>query len=92
VNRFRTDGSQPKAIFRVNTEAGRAQIERVERLRASRDNAAVTASLARLNEAAHAEDNLMPSILEAVKSYATLGEICGELRTVFGEYRAPTVV
>ena len=92
VNRFRTDAEQPKAIFRVNTEAGRAQIERVERLRASRDNAAVTASLARLNEAARGDDNLMPSILEAVKSYATLGEICGELRTVFGEYRAPTVV
>ncbi len=92
VNRFRTDANQPKAIFRVNTEAGRAQIERVQRLRASRDNAAVERSLARLNEVAHAEDNLMLPILEAVKSYATLGEICGELRTVFGEYRAPTVV
>ena len=38
------------------------------------------------------DDNLMPAILDAVRSYATLGEICGELRTVWGEYRAPTVV
>jgi methylmalonyl-CoA mutase N-terminal domain/subunit len=64
----------------------------VKKLRASRDNAAVERSLARLQEAARGDDNLMPSILDTVKSYATLGEICGELRTVFGEYRAPTVV
>jgi methylmalonyl-CoA mutase N-terminal domain/subunit len=92
VNRFRTEDGQPQTIFRVNTEAARAQVARVERLRTSRDNAAVQATLARLNEAARGEDNLMPPILEAVKSYATLGEICGELRAVFGEYRAPTVV
>jgi methylmalonyl-CoA mutase N-terminal domain/subunit len=92
VNRFRTEENQHKAIFRVDTERARAQIERVKKLRAERDNSAVEASLARLNEAANGEKNLMPAILEAVKSYATLGEICGELRNVFGEYRAPTVV
>jgi methylmalonyl-CoA mutase N-terminal domain/subunit len=92
VNRFRTEEGQPQTIFRVNTEAGRAQIERVQKLRSSRDNDRAAASLRLLNEAARGDDNLMPSILEAVKSYATLGEICGELRTVFGEYRAPTVV
>jgi methylmalonyl-CoA mutase N-terminal domain/subunit len=92
VNRFRTDDDQAKSIFRVDTDRARAQIERVQKLRASRDNPAVQAALSRLNEAARGEDNLMPSILDAVKSYATLGEICGELREVFGEYRAPTVV
>ena len=79
-------------IFRVDTEAAKAQIERIRRLRAGRDNEAVGAALARLNEAARGDGNLLPPILEAVKAYATLGEICGELRTVFGEYRAPTAL
>jgi methylmalonyl-CoA mutase N-terminal domain/subunit len=92
VNKFRSDEEPPKTIFRVDTEAARAQVERLRRLRAERDNDAVEAALARLNEAARGDDNLMPPLVEAVKAYATLGEICGELRQVFGEYRAPTAV
>ncbi|HLB23415.1 MAG TPA: methylmalonyl-CoA mutase family protein, partial [Dehalococcoidia bacterium] len=92
VNKFQNNEEPPKMIFRVDTEAARAQLERVRRLRAERDNEAVSAALAGLNEAARGDDNLMPPILEAVKAYATLGEICGELRAVFGEYRAPTAV
>ncbi len=92
VNKFRNEDEQPQTIFRVNAEIAREQTERLRRLRAERDGDAVAASLRRLNEAAHGEDNLMPAILESVKAYATLGEICGELRQVFGEYRAPTVV
>ncbi|OGO50930.1 MAG: methylmalonyl-CoA mutase [Chloroflexi bacterium RBG_16_68_14] len=92
VNKFRSNEETPKTIFRVDTERARAQIERLRRLRAERDNGAVRASLARLNEAARSDENLMPPILEAVKTYATLGEICGELRQVFGEYRPPTAV
>jgi methylmalonyl-CoA mutase N-terminal domain/subunit len=92
VNKFRTDDDQPQTIFRVNAEIAKEQIERVRRLRAERDGAAVAASLRRLNETARGEENLMPAILESVKAYATLGEICGELRAVFGEYRPPTVV
>jgi methylmalonyl-CoA mutase N-terminal domain/subunit len=49
-------------------------------------------SLHRLGEAARGEDNLMPAILDCVKAYATLGEICGQLRDVFGEYTPPTFV
>ncbi len=92
VNKFQSDEEPPKTIFRVDTKAGKAQIERLKKLRAGRDDAAVRASLTRLSETAQSDENLMPAILEAVKSYATLGEICGELRTVFGEYRAPTAV
>jgi methylmalonyl-CoA mutase N-terminal domain/subunit len=92
VNRFVTEEEQPPTIFRVDNERAKRQVERVRRLRAGRDNEAVRASLARLNEAAHGDDNLMPHLLDAVKSYATLGEICGELRTVFGEYTPVTVV
>ncbi len=92
VNKFQNDEEQPKTIFRGDAEAANAQIERVRRLRAERDSEAVQAALARLNDAACGDDNLLPPILEAVKAYATLGEICGELRKVFGEYRAPTAL
>ncbi|MGB2693851.1 MAG: methylmalonyl-CoA mutase family protein, partial [Dehalococcoidia bacterium] len=92
VNKFRNDEEPPQTIFRVNTAAANAQVERVRKLREERDNAAVRGALARLNEAARGEDNLMLPLIDAVKSYATLGEICGELRQVFGEYRAPTAV
>ncbi|MCH7811541.1 MAG: methylmalonyl-CoA mutase, partial [Chloroflexi bacterium] len=91
VNKFRSDEA-PQTIFRVNTEAAQAQVERLRRLRAERDGDAVRAALGRLNEAARGEENLLPPILESVKVYATLGEISGELRQVFGEYRAPTAV
>jgi methylmalonyl-CoA mutase N-terminal domain/subunit len=92
VNRFRSDEEPEPAIFRVNTELARAQVERLRRVRAGRDSTAARASLQRLAEAARGDENLMPAIIEAVRSYATLGEICGELRGVWGEYRAPTFV
>ncbi len=92
VNRFRDDDEEPKLIFRVDPRAAEVQRERLAELRRERDAAAVKRSLARLRAAAEGDDNLMPPILEAVKSYATLGEICGVLRAVFGDYRAPTAV
>ena len=52
----------------------------------------VAACLAALAEACRGTVNLMPPILDAVKAYATLGEICGAMREVFGEYQAPTVI
>lgn len=92
VNKFQNEKETPPTIFRVNTAAANAQIERLRRLRRERDNAAVRQALARLREVAESEENIMPALLEAVKAYATLGEICGELRQVFSEYRAPTAV
>ncbi len=69
-----------------------AQLESLKRLRAERDRTAVEASLARLRDAARGQDNLMPVILEAVKTYATLGEMCNVLREEWGEYTPPTRV
>jgi methylmalonyl-CoA mutase N-terminal domain/subunit len=46
----------------------------------------------RLGEAARGEDNLMPAILDCVRAYATIGEICSELKSAWGDYRPPTVV
>ena len=63
------------------------QREKLTRLRERRDGAAVAARLAALEEAARGQDNLMPAILDAVRAEATLGEVCGALRTAFGEYR-----
>jgi methylmalonyl-CoA mutase N-terminal domain/subunit len=69
------------------------QRARLERIRRERDPDRVKAALARLNEACRDENvNLMPPILEAVKAYATLGEICDQMRAVFGEYTPPIVV
>jgi methylmalonyl-CoA mutase N-terminal domain/subunit len=57
-----------------------------------RDQARVTAALARVDEAAQSDANLMPAILEAVKCYATVGEIADSLRKVFGEYQESVVI
>ena len=92
VNRFRSDEEPEPVIFRMNMELARSQVERLQRVRAGRDSAAARAALTRLREMAIGTENLMPAILDAVRAYATLGEICGELRTVWGEYRPPTVV
>ncbi len=92
VNKFRSDEGREPTIFRVNTEVARGQVERLRRVRAGRDAAAVATALRRLNDAARGDQNLMPAVLDAVRAYATLGEICGELRQTWGEYRPPTVV
>jgi methylmalonyl-CoA mutase N-terminal domain/subunit len=92
VNKFKSGEEPEKTIFKVNTEVAQAQIERLRRVRAERDGEKASAALKRLHETAKGDENLMPAILESVKAYATLGEICGELRRAWGEYRPPTVV
>jgi methylmalonyl-CoA mutase N-terminal domain/subunit len=62
----------------------------VRQVRASRDRSAVERRLGELDRAARGADNLLPPILEAAASYATVGEISGRLRSVFGEYRENT--
>jgi len=92
VNKFRSDEEPEPIIFRVNTELSRGQMERLRRVRETRDSVNAAATLRTLGAAARGEENLMPAILDAVRAYATLGEICGELRAAWGEYRPPTVV
>jgi methylmalonyl-CoA mutase N-terminal domain/subunit len=92
VNRFRNEQEHQQTIFRVNTEIARSQVERVRGVRAGRDDTASRQALRRLGDVARGDENLMPAILDAVRAYATLGEICGELRQSWGEYRPPTVV
>jgi methylmalonyl-CoA mutase, N-terminal domain len=94
VNRFQVDVEPGSAngmeILRVDPAVGERQVARLCALRERRDNEAVSTSLDRLRAAAQGDDNLMPLILDAVENYATLGEICGVLRDVFGEYQAST--
>ncbi|HEY1243177.1 MAG TPA: methylmalonyl-CoA mutase family protein [Bryobacteraceae bacterium] len=87
VNRFRQDNESDVPTFRLDAELERAQIERLRQTRASRSQSAVDEGLAGLEEAARSESNLMPLILRAAESYATVGEISGRLKNVFGEYR-----
>ena len=87
VNRYVTDTPPLGNLLRVDPEVARQQAERLARLRASRDNTEVKASLARLEEVARTEDNTIPVTLECVENYCTLGEICQVFRSVFGEQR-----
>lgn len=91
LNKFQVEEASPKGLLRVDPAVGERQIAKLQSLRARRDNAATQAALGALKIAAQGTDNLMPPILAAVKTYATLGEICDVLRGVFGEYR-PSVM
>lgn len=74
-------------VLTADLSVGERQIARLEKMKAGRDNEAVKAALEKLREAAKGTENLMPYLIDAVKTYATLGEICGVLREEFGEYK-----
>ncbi len=87
VNRFTTSGEPPIDLLKMDPATSQRQVERIKEVRLSRSQSKVAESLQELRRAAKGDDNLMPHILNAVKAYATLGEICGVLRDVFGEYQ-----
>ena len=86
VNRFTQEEPPAGNVFRVDDAIRKTQIEKINQLKASRNNAAVQDALQQLGEAARGPQNLMPYILTAVETYATLGEIANTLRSIFGEY------
>ncbi|MEX1103680.1 MAG: methylmalonyl-CoA mutase family protein [Dehalococcoidia bacterium] len=92
VNEYTEGGEQPPAIFSVDRRLVDHQLKRLARHRTERDGAEVEASLAALKVVCQGDGNLMPPILDAVRAYATLGEICGAMRDVFGEYQPVTVI
>jgi methylmalonyl-CoA mutase N-terminal domain/subunit len=92
VNRFQEDQEVHLERLTVDPEIERRQRHRLQRVGEGRDGAAVREKLDALQEAAEGDDNLLPPILDAVKSYATLGEICDTLRNVFGEYDQVTTI
>jgi len=92
VNEFVAEEKTPIKILRVDPEIEEKLVERLNNVKRQRDNAKVKEALNNLRKAAEKEDvNLMPFIIQAVKEYATLGEICDTLRGVFGEYKPPSI-
>lgn len=92
VNKFQSEIEPDPHIERLSPELERRQIERLRALRTRRDQASWQHSLHQLREAARTTANLMPHIVTAVESYATVGEIADTLRQVFGEYRETITV
>jgi len=88
MNSFKLENEPQPELLRVDPALGRKQKEKLQELRARRDNHAVEQTLSRLKAGAEGSENLMPLILDCVRQYATIGEICGVMRSVFGEYRA----
>jgi methylmalonyl-CoA mutase N-terminal domain/subunit len=92
VNKFQVKEAAPKGLLRVDPSVGEMQAKKLAGLRAKRDNGKVKAALDALRAAAKGEGNLMPPILDAVRTYATLGEVCDVLRDVFGEYQQKVIL
>jgi methylmalonyl-CoA mutase, N-terminal domain len=92
MNQFVTDEPPMTGLLRVNPAIEAGQRERLASLRAGRDNARVSALRGQLEAAARGSDNLMPIIITCVENEVTLGEICGTLRGVFGEYRPSVTI
>ena len=85
VNDFVSE-EKPLEILQIDETVAHRQADRLRQLRKDRSQAEVDRRLAALRKAGEGRDNLMPFIFDAVKSYATLGEICDALRVVFGTY------
>ena len=92
VNDYLTDEPLSIPLLEMDPEGERRQRERLDRLRCERDNELLQRRLSTLRGAAEGTANLMPHILDAVRAYGTLGEICGTLREVFGEYRETVII
>ena len=92
VNKFVQQTEEKLAVLRIDPSSQRHQVEKLARLRDRRDNAKVTAALNGLRRAAAGTENTMPHIMEAVRAYATLGEICEALREVWGTYTEASIV
>jgi methylmalonyl-CoA mutase, N-terminal domain len=92
VNRFQAEEERPIPTLRLDPEIERDQIARLNALRARRDAGKSKAALAEIERRARGTENLMPAILNAVESYATLGEISDALRRAFGEYQESVVI
>jgi methylmalonyl-CoA mutase N-terminal domain/subunit len=92
VNKFTISEPPPKGLLKISKTVEENQIRKLHQIRAQRNSARLQAALAALKTAAQGSDNLMPHILEAVRNYGSVGEICNTLREVFGEYKENVVL
>jgi methylmalonyl-CoA mutase N-terminal domain/subunit len=87
VNKYVTDTVDDVDILKVDPESEKRQLERLEKFKSNRDQAAVDSKLAELRAVAEGDGNLLPPTKEALRAGASIGEACGTLREVFGEYK-----
>ena len=87
VNKFQLEEEAPIPGFKIEDSIRNLQVEKLTRLKNTRDRAKVDQILQQLNDKAVSGENLMPVVIEAVENKVTLGEIADELRCVFGEYK-----
>jgi methylmalonyl-CoA mutase N-terminal domain/subunit len=92
VNRFQAEEERPIPTLKIDPEIETTQVARLKALRARRDSAKTQSALAEVERRARTKENLMPVILSAVESYATVGEISDALRRPFGEYQESVVI
>jgi len=92
VNEFVAEEEHAIPTLRIDPQIERAQIERLQALRARRDASKAKAAMAELARRAATKENLLPAILGAVEAYATVGEISDTLRGAFGEYQESVVI
>lgn len=92
VNDFLSEEEVPMKLLQIDPTTEKKLVEQLKKVKQRRDKVRTQEVLHRLRGAAEQENvNLMPYIIDAVKEYATLGEICGSLREIFGEYKPPSI-
>jgi methylmalonyl-CoA mutase N-terminal domain/subunit len=93
VNKYRIEEEERDVeLHEYRPEQAEIKIRRLNQLRSERDGQQVTESLERLRQAAAGQGNLMPYVMDAVRAYATVGEMTQVLKDVFGEFREPVVL
>ena len=91
VNQYKIEEDLEIPLLKMDEKGEHRQINRLQKLRSKRNKSKYESNLKKLKKAAEGDENLMPYILDCVHSYATLGETCGVLREVFGEYEEPAI-
>ena len=92
VNQYTTEEQPALELLEIDESVAKKQLERLGKLKSKRDNEKVRQVLDKVRQVAGSEENIMPVLIEAVKDYATVGEISDALRDVFGEYKEPSVL
>ena len=92
VNKYQIKDNEQKDLLKIDMQVQKEQIEFLKKVRSERNNEDVNTKLNALKKAAEGNDNLMPFILDSVRVYASIGEICNTLRSVFGEYKEHVII
>jgi methylmalonyl-CoA mutase N-terminal domain/subunit len=92
VNKYQIKEEEHKDLLKIDIKVQEEQIKFLKKIRSERNNSEVNKNLSVLKKVAEGSDNLMPPILEAVRNYTSIGEICNTMRSVFGEYKEHVVI